>query len=260
VSSSSSRNATAGPQPHRSARARPSSSPTSGSAAATAHRPLLPPNFSAFIALHLPACPLESDADAPRDETRERRPSQAAAAAETDRRRRRNAGLQDQVSVRPSVTPLLCCFLITATPRARWIPAAASGGGWILHRLILTVVPFLGWAADLARPRRRATASRSRTRRRRAAARRQPPRTTGRASRPCPRRASPAMARRARPTSHPVRGRPTARRPRPRPPPPPASPRLRRYGNPRRLPYHHRLRFAGAETRVLFRGIQTCFD
>jgi hypothetical protein len=51
----------------------------------------------------------------------------------------------------------------------------------------LTVVPFLGWSADLDSPRRRAMANQTRRRRVAEAARRQPPRTASRASRPCPR-------------------------------------------------------------------------
>ncbi|KAL5681335.1 hypothetical protein ACJX0J_007720, partial [Zea mays] len=83
----------------------------------------------------------------------------------------------------------------------------------------LTVVSFLGWSTDLAPPRRRATTNRTRRRRAAEAARRQHPRTASRASRPCPRRAPPAMARHALLTSPPARGRPTARRQCPRPPP-----------------------------------------
>jgi hypothetical protein len=100
----------------------------------------------------------------------------------------------------------------------------------------LTVVPFLGWRADLDSPWRRATANQTRRRRAAEAARRQPPRTASRASQPCPRRAPLAMARRALLTSPPAQGRPTTRHQRPRSPPL-ASLRLQSYGNPR-LPCH----------------------
>jgi hypothetical protein len=137
-----------------------------------------------------------------------------------------------------------CASAREVDPRGQW--------RWILHRL--TVVPFLGWRADLAPPRRRATANRTRRRRGAEAARRQPPRTASRASRPCPRQAPPAMARRARLTSPPARGRPTARRPRPRPPPL-ASPRLPRYSN---RDYHACLR--ARKSACFFCGIQSCID